>query len=206
MKIPNLSADVHLHAIKSRLWPGKFQETIAVNKPKTLAELREKAQFEEYTQFNTKKEDIIKEILRSKLIKPPKNAENYKDQKNSDRSKYCNFHQKHGQNTEDCVIANDLLEHLAPQGHLDKYIDGHIFKTNKGSPSNIDKAKKEIRATPRGEITFHVLLQEKVLRTQPERDLIEPCSAWKEPSSDHQLNTKRSPKSLLSNPTSNLPP
>ncbi|MED6139797.1 hypothetical protein PIB30_087330 [Stylosanthes scabra] len=143
MGIPNLSADVHLHAIKSGLRPSKFQETIAVNKPKTLAEFREKAQgqmeieelrqarnsekpnnnkndnrsnrlhpngnngdskksfqltprFEEYTQFNTKKEDIIKEILNSKLIKPPKNAGNYKDQKNTDMSKYCTFHQKNG--------------------------------------------------------------------------------------------------------------
>ncbi|MED6212004.1 hypothetical protein PIB30_078982 [Stylosanthes scabra] len=36
--------DVHLNAIKSGLRSGKFQETIAVNKPKTLAEFREKAQ------------------------------------------------------------------------------------------------------------------------------------------------------------------
>ncbi|MED6187802.1 hypothetical protein PIB30_079953 [Stylosanthes scabra] len=43
MEIPDLSADVHLHAIKSGLRPGKFQETIAVNKPKTLAKFREKA-------------------------------------------------------------------------------------------------------------------------------------------------------------------
>ncbi|MED6210009.1 hypothetical protein PIB30_060056 [Stylosanthes scabra] len=41
MEIPNLNADVHLHALKSGL---KFQEIIAVNKPKTLAEFREKAQ------------------------------------------------------------------------------------------------------------------------------------------------------------------
>ncbi|MED6149585.1 hypothetical protein PIB30_063910 [Stylosanthes scabra] len=160
MEIPNLTADIHLHAIKSRLRAGKFQETITVNKPKTLAEFREKAQkqmeieelrqarnsekpnnnkndnrsnmyhsngnnrdskksfqptprFEENTQFNTKKEDIIKEILSSKLIKPPKNAENYKDQKNADRSKYRTFHQKHGHNTEHHVIANDLLVRLA---------------------------------------------------------------------------------------------
>ncbi|XP_025625654.1 uncharacterized protein [Arachis hypogaea] len=43
MQIPDLHPEVHLHAIKSGLHPGKFQETIAVAKPKTLAEFREKA-------------------------------------------------------------------------------------------------------------------------------------------------------------------
>ncbi|XP_057734670.1 uncharacterized protein LOC130950146 [Arachis stenosperma] len=43
MRIPDLHPEVHLHAIKSGLRPGKFQETIAVTKPKTLAEFREKA-------------------------------------------------------------------------------------------------------------------------------------------------------------------
>ncbi|XP_072092774.1 uncharacterized protein [Arachis hypogaea] len=113
MRIPDLHPEVHLHAIKSGLRPGKFQETIAVAKPKTLAEFREKAKgqidieelrqarraeksafmkdddkpreskknfkpvprYESYTQFNTKREDIIKEILNSKLIKPPRKAD-----------------------------------------------------------------------------------------------------------------------------------
>ncbi|XP_072080867.1 uncharacterized protein [Arachis hypogaea] len=125
ISIPDLHPEVHLHAIKSGLRPGKFQETIAVAKPKTLAEFREK--------FNTKREDIIKEILNSKLIKPPRKAGTYQDTKNVDKSKYCAFHQKHGHNTDDCVVAKDLLERLARQGHLDKYIGGHI--QNRGSSS-----------------------------------------------------------------------
>ncbi|XP_072090558.1 uncharacterized protein [Arachis hypogaea] len=43
ISIPDLHPEVHLHAIKSGLRPGKFQEAIAVAKPKTLAEFREKA-------------------------------------------------------------------------------------------------------------------------------------------------------------------
>ncbi|XP_016191505.1 uncharacterized protein LOC107632324 [Arachis ipaensis] len=43
IEIPDLSSEVHLHALKSGLCPEKFQETIAVTKPKTLAEFREKA-------------------------------------------------------------------------------------------------------------------------------------------------------------------
>ncbi|XP_015937832.1 uncharacterized protein LOC107463536 [Arachis duranensis] len=115
MRISDLHPEVHLHAIKSSLRPGKFQETIAVAKPKTLAEFREKAKgqidveelrqarkteksatskdddksrdskkafnsvshYESYTQFNTKRDEIIKEILDSKLIKPPRKAGNY---------------------------------------------------------------------------------------------------------------------------------
>ncbi|XP_016206117.1 uncharacterized protein LOC107646449 [Arachis ipaensis] len=43
MTIPDLHPEVHLHAIKSGLRPGKFQESITVAKPKTLAEFWEKA-------------------------------------------------------------------------------------------------------------------------------------------------------------------
>ncbi|XP_025703882.1 uncharacterized protein [Arachis hypogaea] len=163
MRIPDLHPEVELHAIKSGLRPGKFQENIAVAKPKTIAEFCEKAKgqidieelrqaqkierpqyreddkardskknfkptprYESYTQFNTKRDDIIKEILNSKLIKPPRKASNYPYSKGADRSKYCTFHQKHGHTTDECVIAKDLLERLARQGHLDKYISSHI--------------------------------------------------------------------------------
>lgn len=43
IKIPNLSLEVHLHALKSGLCSEKFQETAAVTKPKTLTEFRDKA-------------------------------------------------------------------------------------------------------------------------------------------------------------------
>ncbi|XP_016199988.1 uncharacterized protein LOC107640996 [Arachis ipaensis] len=43
MEIPDLDPAVHLHALKAGLRPGKFKETIAVTKPKTLEEFRERA-------------------------------------------------------------------------------------------------------------------------------------------------------------------
>ncbi|XP_057725573.1 uncharacterized protein LOC130941176 [Arachis stenosperma] len=195
MRIPDLHPEVHLHAIKSGLRPGKFQEAIAVAKPKTLAEFREKAKgqinieelrqarkaeksaatkeddkprdnkktfrptprYETYTQFNTKRDDIIKEILNSKLIKPPRKADSYPEPKNVDKSKYCTFHQKYGHTTDECVIAKDLLERLARQGHLDKYISGHMQKRSAsisgpppGGPSSSSKDKEKAPAQPRG--------------------------------------------------------
>nr|XP_025616499.1 uncharacterized protein LOC112708784 [Arachis hypogaea] len=194
MSIPDLHPEVHLHAIKSGLRPGKFQETIAVAKPKTLAEFREKAKgqidieelrqarkserslpkddekardakkgfkpvprYESYTQFNTKRDEIIKEILNSKLIKPPRKAGNYPEPKNIDKSKYCTFHQKHGHTTDECIIAKDLLERLARQGHLDKFIAGHMQKrtvSNSEQPSTgqSSKEKDKAPAQPRGVI------------------------------------------------------
>ncbi|MED6198129.1 hypothetical protein PIB30_063048 [Stylosanthes scabra] len=140
-EIPNLDAKVHLHALKSGLRPARRSDKPEPNKSDARPakptnnnlsngsrDARKTFQptlkFESYTQFNKDKSEIIKEILNSKLIKPPTKAGNYKDQKYVDRSKYCTFHQKHGHNTSDCVIANDLLEKLARQGHLDKYISG----------------------------------------------------------------------------------
>ncbi|XP_025677993.1 uncharacterized protein [Arachis hypogaea] len=43
MEIQDLDPAVHLHALKAGLRPGKFRETIAVTKPKTLEEFRERA-------------------------------------------------------------------------------------------------------------------------------------------------------------------
>nr|XP_025673387.1 uncharacterized protein LOC112772631 [Arachis hypogaea] len=119
MEIPDLNPEVQLHAIKSGLRQGKFQEVIVVAKPRTLEEFREKAtgqieieelretrrnerqpsrkdedkphakdprkpfkltpKYDSYTRFNTRKEEILKEILHNKLIKPPSRADSYQD-------------------------------------------------------------------------------------------------------------------------------
>ncbi|XP_016165249.1 uncharacterized protein LOC107607864 [Arachis ipaensis] len=111
--------------------------------------------YESYTQFNTKRDDIIKEILNSKLIKPPRKAGSYPEPKNTDKSKYCTFHQKYGHTTDECVIAKDLLERLARQGHLDKFIAGHIQKrtgptTDPSTISTSSREKDKAPAQPRG--------------------------------------------------------
>ncbi|XP_016168256.1 uncharacterized protein LOC107610768 [Arachis ipaensis] len=167
MEIPDLDPNVHLHALKTGLRPGKFRETIAITKPKTLEEFQERdacqmeieelreaqksdkqptrkeeekafkpsrrdqkkpfkltPKFDTYTRFNTKRENIIKEILHAKIVKPPVRAGSYQDQRFVDRSKHCAFHQKYGHTTDECVIAKDLLERLARQGLLDKYVKG----------------------------------------------------------------------------------
>ncbi|XP_016172407.1 uncharacterized protein LOC107614788 [Arachis ipaensis] len=116
MEILDLDPKVHLHALKTGLRPGKFRETIAITKPKSLEEFRERAagqmeieelreaqkmdkqptrrgeekifkplskkeqkkpfkltpKFDTYTRFNTKRENIIKEILNAKIVKPPR--------------------------------------------------------------------------------------------------------------------------------------
>ncbi|XP_052118863.1 uncharacterized protein LOC110272923 [Arachis duranensis] len=113
--------------------------------------------YESYTQFNTKRDDIIKEILNSKLIKPPRKAGSYPEPKNIDKSKYCTFHKKYGHTTDECVIAKDLLERLARQGHLDKFISGHIQKRAVPTTeqplvgqSSSAKDKEKAPAQPRG--------------------------------------------------------
>ncbi|XP_072089162.1 uncharacterized protein [Arachis hypogaea] len=159
MEIPELNPEVQLHAIKSGLRPGKFQEAIVVAKPKTLEEFRDKAteqiEIEELretqrnerppsqkednrpTKFNTRREDI-KEILHNRLIKPPIKAETYQDQKYVDKSKHYAFHQKFGHTTDECVVAKDLHERLARQGLLDKYIS---TRSRKEATKDINKSR-----------------------------------------------------------------
>ncbi|XP_057719609.1 uncharacterized protein LOC130934033 [Arachis stenosperma] len=178
MEIQDLDPAVHLHALKAGLRPGKFRETIAITKPKTLEEFRERAagqmeieelreaqksdkrphrkdeertfrspgnrdtkkpskpasKYNTYTRFNTRRENIIREILNAKIIKPPARAGNYQDQRFVDKTKHCAFHRKFGHTTDDCIVAKDLLERLARQGLLDKYIE-----TRKGKGGNSDR-------------------------------------------------------------------
>ncbi|XP_057723967.1 uncharacterized protein LOC130939916 [Arachis stenosperma] len=184
MEIPDLNSEVQLHALKSGLRPGKFQEAIAVAKPKTLEEFRDKAtgqieieelretrryerqphrkeedktptkdpkrpfrltpKYDSYTRFNTQREDILKEILHNKLIKPPNKAGSYQDQRFVDKTKHCAFHQKFGHTTDECVIAKDLLERLARQRHLDKYIS----KARPSSEGSLDRRQERRQNTP----------------------------------------------------------
>ncbi|XP_025611638.1 uncharacterized protein [Arachis hypogaea] len=96
--------------------------------------------FDNYTRFNTKREKIIKEILNAKIIKPPARTGSYQDQRFVDKSKHCAFHQKYGHTTDECVIAKNLLERLAWQGLLDKYIEGRKYKES-------DRNKEECQQT-----------------------------------------------------------
>ncbi|XP_072078104.1 uncharacterized protein [Arachis hypogaea] len=67
-----------------------------------------------------------------------------------DKSMYCTFHKKYGHTTDDCAIAKALLEKLARQGMLDKYIDSRGQRRNtedlgqhsKSTDNHRDKGKK----------------------------------------------------------------
>ncbi|XP_015960179.1 uncharacterized protein LOC107484080 [Arachis duranensis] len=201
MEIQDLDSAIHLHALKAGLRPGKFRETIAITKPKTLEEFRERAagqmeieelreaqktdkqphrrdedkmfrppnnkepkkpfkltpKFNTYTRFNTKRENIIKKILNAKIVKPPAWVGSYQDQRFVDRSKHCAFHQKFGHTTDDCIVAKDLLERLARQGLLDKYIKGRKARgvnsdrgEHKQAATDKDKREQTTPNPPRG--------------------------------------------------------
>ncbi|XP_057734050.1 uncharacterized protein LOC130949310 [Arachis stenosperma] len=63
-----------------------------------------------------------------------------------DKFKHCAFHQKFGHTTDECVMAKDLLERLARQGLLDKYVDGRIQqrqpRTGGNQPENTNAQEK----------------------------------------------------------------
>ncbi|XP_057747926.1 uncharacterized protein LOC130967121 [Arachis stenosperma] len=148
MKIPDLSPEVHLHPLKSGLLHGKFQETMVVTKPKTLVEFREKAAGQMETEELWEARRADKQQPRrdeekhhktqnhkdhKKPFKLTPKAGSYQDQKYVDKSKHCAFHQKFGHTTDECVIAKDLLERLARQGHLEKSVSGRIQQEKQSS-------------------------------------------------------------------------
>ncbi|XP_072061966.1 uncharacterized protein [Arachis hypogaea] len=139
MEIPDLDPAVHLHALKAGLRPGKFRETIAITKPRTLEEFRERAagqmEIEELREANK-----TERRPREKRTEHQARAGSYQDQRFVDKSKHCAFHQKYGHTTDECIIAKDLLERLARQGLLDKYIEGRKHKED-------DRDKEERQPT-----------------------------------------------------------
>ncbi|XP_072064465.1 uncharacterized protein [Arachis hypogaea] len=161
ISIPDLHPEVHLHAIKSGLRPRKFQETIAVAKPKTLAEFREKAK----GQIDIEELRQVRKSDKTSHRDDDKTPNSKKDFKLTPRfDSYTHaFHQKHGHSTDDCVIAKDLLERLARQGHLDKYIGSHIQKRstlsrNEDSSEQQYRGREKVAANnyekPRGVINY----------------------------------------------------
>ncbi|QHO04561.1 uncharacterized protein DS421_13g441320 [Arachis hypogaea] len=80
MEIPDLIPEVHLHPLKSGLRLGKFQETIAVTKPKTLEKLREKAAGQMEIEELREAQRADKQQPRREDEKHPKTS-NHKDHK-----------------------------------------------------------------------------------------------------------------------------
>ncbi|XP_025616549.1 uncharacterized protein [Arachis hypogaea] len=147
MEIPDLDPAIHLHALKAGLRPEKFRKTIATTKPKTLEEFREGAsgqmEIEELREANRTERKPRREedrMPRSANNKELARDGSYQDQRFVDKSKHCAFHQKYGHTTDECVIAKDLLERLAWQGLLDKYIEGRKHKEG-------DRDKEECQQT-----------------------------------------------------------
>ncbi|XP_015941367.1 uncharacterized protein LOC107466872 [Arachis duranensis] len=126
MKIPDLNPEVQLHAIKSGLRPGKFQEAIAVAKPKTLEEFRDKATGQ--IEIEELRETRRSEKLSSRKDDDKPSSKSGNVSRSKVRRQRKAFHQKFGHTTDECVVAKDLLERLARQGLLDKYIGSRSQK------------------------------------------------------------------------------
>ncbi|XP_072054170.1 uncharacterized protein [Arachis hypogaea] len=146
MEIQDLDPAVHLHALKAGLRPGKFRETIAITKPKTLEEFRERAagqmEIEELREAQKSDKHPNRRDEERTFRSPFNRDRNYQDQRFVDKTKHCAFHRKFGHTTDDCIVAKDLLERLARQGLLDKYIE-----TRKGRGGNLDRIEhKQARA------------------------------------------------------------
>ncbi|MED6164584.1 hypothetical protein PIB30_091522 [Stylosanthes scabra] len=83
-----------------------------------------------YNSNNTRRGHHQGDSTFQQLIKPPSKARTCQDQLFMDRAKYCTFHQKFGHTTDECVMAKDLLERLAREGRLDKYVVGKVQRSN----------------------------------------------------------------------------
>nr|XP_025692525.1 uncharacterized protein LOC112794758 [Arachis hypogaea] len=104
MSIPDLHPEVELHAIKSGLRPGKFQETIAITKPKTMTEFHEKA----------KGQIDIEKLRQTRKIEKPHYRDNDRTRDNKKNSKPTSRYESYTQWTKSIgqsIRQTDRQEH-----------------------------------------------------------------------------------------------
>ncbi|XP_057725405.1 uncharacterized protein LOC130941056 [Arachis stenosperma] len=82
--------------------------------------------YHSYTPLKVSIVDVYREICNTERLPPPRPIKN---KKGGSRSDYCEYHKIYGHSTNDCYDLKNVIEKLAREGRLDRYLiersDGH---------------------------------------------------------------------------------
>ncbi|RTK65345.1 hypothetical protein DRJ81_15775, partial [Enterococcus faecalis] len=75
--------------------------------------------YHSYTPLKTSIVDVYREICNTERLPPPRPIKN---KKGGSRSDYCEYHKIYGHSTNDCYDLKNVIEKLAREGRLDRYL------------------------------------------------------------------------------------
>ncbi|XP_057760114.1 uncharacterized protein LOC130980451 [Arachis stenosperma] len=100
----------HSHLSKEKERESKKKEEIGMEKPR---------RYHSYTPLKVSLVDVYSEICHTERLPPPRPIKN---KKGGSRSDYCEYHKMYGHPTNDCYDLKNVIEKLAREGRLDRYL------------------------------------------------------------------------------------
>ncbi|XP_057493152.1 uncharacterized protein LOC130778639 [Actinidia eriantha] len=143
LEVEDPSDKVVIMAIMEGLWLGPLFNSLSKNMLKPLSVLQDKAdkyivakelaeakrrrrgkddpkRKEPDSRQSEYRDEVLTEIKHEEFVKWPEKIKTDPSRRN--RNKYCEFHQDHGHNTEDCFQLKEQLADLIKKGYLRKYV------------------------------------------------------------------------------------
>ncbi|XP_015966297.1 uncharacterized protein LOC107490043 [Arachis duranensis] len=98
------------HSAKEKEREPKKKEEVGPNRPR---------RYHSYTPLKVSLVDVYREICNTERLPPPRPIKNKKGGSHGD---YCEYHKMYGHSTNDCYDLKNVIERLAREGRLDKYL------------------------------------------------------------------------------------
>ncbi|XP_057723368.1 uncharacterized protein LOC130939266 [Arachis stenosperma] len=99
-----------LHSAKEKEREPKKKEEVGPNRPR---------RYHSYTPLKVSLVDVYREICNTERLSPPRPIKN---KKRGSRGDYYEFHKMYGHSTNDCYDLKNVIERLAREGRLDRYL------------------------------------------------------------------------------------
>ncbi|XP_025647940.1 uncharacterized protein [Arachis hypogaea] len=98
------------HSTRENEWESKKKEELEPERPR---------RYHSYTPLRVSLVDIYRKICHTEKLPPPRPIRN---KKRESRNEYCEYHKLYGHSTNNCYNLNNVIEKLAREGRLDRYI------------------------------------------------------------------------------------
>ncbi|XP_015938706.1 uncharacterized protein LOC107464291 [Arachis duranensis] len=98
------------HSAKEKEREPKKKEEVGLDKPR---------RYHSYTPLKISLVDVYREICNTERLPPPRPIKN---KKRRSRGDHCEYHKMYGHSTNDCYDLKNVIERLAKEGRLDRYL------------------------------------------------------------------------------------
>ncbi|XP_015956200.1 uncharacterized protein LOC107480559 [Arachis duranensis] len=119
LEIQDLPTEAIIMGLVNGLREGPFSQSISKRHPTSLSDVQERAEKYINMEENARLREPSWEICHTKKLPPPRPIKN---KKGGSRGEYCEYHKLYGHSTNDCYDLKKVIEKLAREGRLDRYL------------------------------------------------------------------------------------